>query len=110
MIPEEAPAIAAGAFFCLRDPTHLLCTIISGRSWRPIASVGWLLYCAYVDNPTFERGGNRSKSSNGEFEVSLAMAFSKPRKLMGIEFDRIGLGFRYGDNVRGIRVVTKFPF
>jgi hypothetical protein len=69
-----------------------------------------LIYYFYADNPSFEQGDDRSKSVNGEFEWSLALDFGEPRKLMGIEFDRIGLGFRYGDNVRGIRVVTKFPF
>ena len=29
---------------------------------------------------------------------------------MGIEIDRIGLGFRYGDNIKGIRLVKNFPF
>ena len=69
-----------------------------------------LIYYYYADNPTFEQGDNRSKTVNGEFEWSVALDFGEPRKLMGIEFDRIGLGFRYGGNVKGIRLVTKFPF
>ena len=50
------------------------------------------------------------KSISDEFEWGLALDFKKPRSIMGIEFDRIGLGFRYGDNIKGIRLVTKFPF
>jgi len=69
-----------------------------------------LIYYLYVDNPSFEQGDDRSKSVSGEFEWSLALNFSKPPRLMGVEFDRIGLGFRYGDNIKGIRLVTKFPF
>ena len=64
----------------------------------------------YLDNPSFEQGDDRSKSVRGEFEWGLALDFKKPHKFMGIEFDRIGLGFRYGDNIKGIRLVTKFPF
>jgi hypothetical protein len=69
-----------------------------------------LIYYFYTDNPAFEQGDDRSKNVDGEIEWSLALDFAEPRKLMGIEFDRIGLGFRYGGNVRGIRVVTEFPF
>lgn len=69
-----------------------------------------LIYYLYLDNPSFEQGDDRSKSVSREFEWSLAVDFKKPRKLLGIELDRIGLGFRYGDNIRGIRLVTKFPF
>ncbi len=69
-----------------------------------------LIYYFYLDNPSFEQGDDRSKSVTNEIEWSLALNFEKPRKLMGIEFDRLGLGFRYGDNIWGIRLVTKFPF
>ncbi len=72
--------------------------------------VSSLIYYFYQDNPNFEQGDDRSKSVRGEFEWSLALNFRKPRELMGIEFDRIGLGFRYGDNAKGIRLVTTFPF
>ena len=70
----------------------------------------YLIYYLYLDNPSFKQGDNRSKSVSGEFEWGLALDFKKPRNLMGINFDRIGLGFRYGDNIKGIRLVTKFPF
>lgn len=69
-----------------------------------------LIYYYYLDNPSFEQGDDRQKNVTGEFEWSLALNFEKPRKLMGIEFDRLGLGFRYGDNIRGVRLVTRFPF
>lgn len=70
----------------------------------------YLVYYLYLDNPSFEQGSDRSKSVSGEFEWGLALDFKKPRNFMGIEFDRIGLGFRYGDNIKGIRLVTEFPF
>lgn len=70
----------------------------------------YLIYYLYLDNPRFEQGVDRSKSISDEFEWGLALDFKKPRSIMGIEFDRIGLGFRYGDNIKGIRLVTKFPF
>lgn len=69
-----------------------------------------LIYYRYLDNPSFAQGNDRSKSVNGELEWSLAVAFREPRELLGIELERIGLGFRYGDNIKGIRLVTEFPF
>lgn len=69
-----------------------------------------LIYYWYLDNPDFEQRNNRSQSVNGEFEWSLAVNFAKPYDIMGIKIDRIGAGFRYGNNIKGIRLVTKFPF
>jgi hypothetical protein len=69
-----------------------------------------LTYYRYLDNPSFAQGDDRSKSVNGEVEWSLALAFKEPREFLGIEFERIGLGFRYGTNIKGVRLVTEFPF
>jgi hypothetical protein len=69
-----------------------------------------LIYYLYLDNPGFEQGDNRTETVRGEFEWGLALDFRKPRKLVGMELERIGLGFRYGDNIKGIRLVTRFPF
>jgi hypothetical protein len=69
-----------------------------------------LIYYLYLDNPNFAQGDNRSKSVTGEFEWSLALNFRQPRQFMGVEFDRVGLGLRYGDNIKGIRITTRFPF
>lgn len=77
---------------------------------KPTNLANSLIYYWYLDNPGFEQGDDRSKSVNGEFEWSLALDFTEPYNLVGIEIDRIGLGFRYGDNIQGIRLVTKFPF
>lgn len=69
-----------------------------------------LIYYSYLDNPGFDQGDDRSRSVRREIEWGLALDFNKPRKIIGIEFDRIGLGFRYGNNIKGIRLVTEFPF
>lgn len=77
---------------------------------KPTNLANSLIYYWYLDNPGFKQGDDRSKSVNGEFEWSLALDFTKPYDVMGIEIDRIGVGFRYGNNIKGIRLVTKFPF
>ena len=70
----------------------------------------YLIYYWYLDNPSFEQGDDRAESVTGEIEWGLALGFEHPPKLLGYEFDRIGLGFRYGGDIKGIRLVTDFPF
>jgi len=70
----------------------------------------YLIYYWYLDNPSFEQGNDRAERVNGEIEWGLALSFENPPKLLGYEFDRIGLGFRYGDDIKGLRLVTDFPF
>jgi hypothetical protein len=77
---------------------------------RETRLANYLVYYLYLDNPNFEQGDEQSKSVRGELEWGLALDFRKARQLMGIEIDRIGLGFRYGGDIKGVRVVTRFPF
>ena len=70
----------------------------------------YLIYYLYLDKPGFEQGDGRSESVSGEFEWGLALGFEKPSKFLGFEFERIGLGLRYSDDTKGIRLVTSFPF
>ena len=70
----------------------------------------YLIYYWYLDNPSFEQGDDRAERVTGEIEWGLALGFEHPPKLLGYEFDRIGLGFRYGGDIKGIRLVTDFPF
>jgi len=69
-----------------------------------------LIYYSYLDNPSFEQGDDRAERVTGEIEWGLALGFEHPPKLLGYEFNRIGLGLRYGDDIKGIRLVTDFPF
>ncbi|GMQ87722.1 MAG: hypothetical protein BMS9Abin08_0928 [Gammaproteobacteria bacterium] len=70
----------------------------------------YLIYYWYLDNPSFEQGNDRAERVTGEIEWGLALGFEKPPKFLGYEFNRIGLGLRYGDDIKGVRLVTDFPF
>jgi hypothetical protein len=70
----------------------------------------YLIYYWYLDSPGFEQVDDQTKSVNGELEWGVALGFEEPPKLLGFEFERIGLGFRYGSDIKGIRLVTDFPF
>ena len=40
----------------------------------------------------------------------LALGVDPPIKLLGFTIDRLGLGYRYGDDYRALVLVRKFPF
>ena len=45
-----------------------------------------------------------------EIQVGLALGREEPLRFLGFRFDRIGLGYSYSDNVKGIKLFTRFPF
>jgi hypothetical protein len=77
---------------------------------RKTSLANYLIYYWYLDNQSFKQGNGLEVHVNGEIEWGLALSFEKPPKLLGYEFDRIGLGFRYSENLKGLRIVTDFPF
>ena len=48
---------------------------------------------------------------SNEVEVALTLRARKPYQILGVSFDRIGLGYRQGsDGLKGVRLVASFPF
>jgi hypothetical protein len=45
-----------------------------------------------------------------ELEVAMAVGREKAFKLLFIEFDRIGVGYRVGNNLQGIRLFVSSIF
>jgi hypothetical protein len=43
-------------------------------------------------------------------EVGVSAGLYKPRKILGISISRVRLGFKYGENLRGVTLGTEFPF
>jgi hypothetical protein len=43
-------------------------------------------------------------------EVGVSAGLFKPRKILGISISRVRLGFKFGENLRGITLGTEFPF
>ena len=69
-----------------------------------------LAYNWYADSPNFLSGTEYTENVSGEFEWGIALGFEKPPVILGLKIQRIGLGFRYGDDIKGIRLITRFPF
>ena len=55
--------------------------------------------------PTSEEVAVRAES-----EIAVSLRFHKPHILFGTEVDRVSLGLRAGDGLRGISLTTSFPF
>jgi hypothetical protein len=70
----------------------------------------YLVHYLYFDTLTFEQGNVSSAKVVGETELGLALGFVQQPRLLGVPFERVGLGFRYGDNIKGVRLITEFPF
>jgi hypothetical protein len=105
--PDDGGTQTFGVFAVGIDMIYPWHFSIAGRRTR---FTNYLAYNWYLDTPGFEQGESSSKSVSGEAEWGLALGFAKPPRLLGVEFDRIGLGFRYGNDIKGIRLITRFPF
>ena len=45
-----------------------------------------------------------------EIQFGLAIGRDPPMKILGFTVDRLGLGFRFSDDLDGIKLITRFPF
>lgn len=70
----------------------------------------YLTYYWYLDSLNFLEETYFSEKVSGEFEWGIALGFEEPLEILGLELHRIGLGFRYGDDIKGIRIISDFPF
>jgi hypothetical protein len=54
--------------------------------------------------------GARNQEIRDELEVGFMVGTYKPLKVMGLELERLGLGFTFGEDLRGVKLLTGFPF
>ncbi len=45
-----------------------------------------------------------------EFEVAATLALERPIRVLGFNLDRVGLGFRFGDDITAVRLVGGLPY
>jgi hypothetical protein len=83
-------------------------TEISGRQ----AVLGTqLIGTVYFNDIEFLLPASGTKEVSSELEVALTLGVRRPFEVLGVSFDRIGLGYRRGsDGLRGVRLVGSFPF
>lgn len=65
----------------------------------------------YFNELEFLFPGSPTDDVSHEVEFALTLRTRKPFELLGVPFDRIGLGYRQGsDGLKGVRLVASFPF
>ncbi len=70
-----------------------------------------LIGTVYFNNLDFLMPGSPREKVSHEVEVALTLGARRPFEVLGIGFDRFGLGYRWGsDGLRGVRLVGSFPF
>jgi hypothetical protein len=65
----------------------------------------------YFNKLDFLFPGSPTGDVSNEVEIAVTLRVHKPFEMLGVSFDRIGLGYRQGsDGLKGVRVVASFPF
>lgn len=83
-------------------------TLVNGR--QAIVGVHWI-GTRYFTDIRFRLPGFGYTEIHSEYELGLTFGLRPAVKILGVPFDRIGLGYvAASDGLRGIRLVTKFPF
>lgn len=71
---------------------------------------GWLSYYYYFDELVFERPQTAPLAIGQEFEIALAFGTYEKIPIWFMKFDRIGLAYRFSDELKALRLVFEFPF
>ena len=56
------------------------------------------------------RGIDQTFDVREEYELGIALGREPGINILGIEFDRVGVGYRFGDNLSAIVLIGSFPF
>ncbi len=68
------------------------------------------IYYAYFNRLDFFLDANERRRVDQQYEVAMTLGASKPFDILGFSLDRIGIGFRVGDDFLAIRLVTGFLY
>jgi hypothetical protein len=71
---------------------------------------GWVSYYYFFDELEFQRPLLAPLAIGNQFEVALSFGTYKKIPIWFFKFDRIGLAYRFSEDLRAIRIVFEFPF
>ncbi len=75
------------------------------------AGIGtYFIYHLYLDDPKFAVSQDQSTTLDDEYEIGLAVVPDSSFRLLGIRLQRLGLAYRFGNELDAVRLVTDFPF
>lgn len=105
--PDSGESESLSAFITGLSFRYPLGLCAFGRRMNVGAEFTWY---AYFNDLTFSQPFDDTKSVSQEFELGATLGVYEPFRILGGSFDRIGLAFRLGDGLTGVRLVTYFPF
>jgi len=71
---------------------------------------GWVSYYYYFDDLEFERPERAPLAIGQQFEIALTFGTYEKIPIWFFKINRIGLAYRFGEDLRAIRIVSEFPF
>ena len=71
---------------------------------------GWVSYYYFFDELEFEQPLLAPLAIGNQFEIALSFGTYKKIPIWFFNFDRIGLAYRFSEDLRAIRIVFEFPF
>lgn len=95
-----------GVFEAGVDIRHPLNMTLRGRQMN---LSGYVIYWRYTDLE-FIRVTEAPTETTQQLEVGLTLGTETPVSFLGFKFDRVGLGYRFGDDFSAIRLVASFPY
>ncbi len=70
-----------------------------------------LVHLFYFDRVNFlSVAGGDDESLRNEFEAALTLEGDRPWRLFGLSLERLGIGIRYGEDLKAVRLVGGFPY
>lgn len=64
----------------------------------------------YFNELDFESEDRQSIQIANEYEIALTLGTKNPMSFLGISFDRMGLAYRWGEELEAVKLVASFPF
>jgi hypothetical protein len=71
---------------------------------------GWVAYYYFLDDLEFQRPNTAPLDIGNQFEVALTFGTYKKIPIWFFKMNRIGLAYRFGEDLKAIRIVSEFPF
>ncbi len=79
------------------------------KGLAPDVAVSFIHYY-FVPPATFSRFGRAPLEVSNQFEIGLTFGSATPFTLWVFENPRVGVSYRFGDGLTGVRVTFGFPF
>ncbi len=100
--------------------TRAMISFVAGLNWvTPLnfklfsrnTNIGThFIYYGYLNEIDFIEENNEPFTVRNELEIALSLGTHKPQSFLGFDYARYGLAFRYGKNLRAVRLFSEFPF